>query len=78
MGRPGDYFFLLIFCWISSVLIGYVFNIHLLMDAMVLSVLYIWCQFNKDVIVNFWFGTKMKAMYLPFVLLGFNMLMGGG
>lgn len=48
------------------------------MDPMVLSVLYIWCQLNKDVIVNFWFGTRFKAMYLPWVLLGFNMILSGG
>ncbi|CAG2111869.1 unnamed protein product [Medioppia subpectinata] len=50
----------------------------LLMDPMVLSVLYIWCNLNKEVIVNFWFGTQFKALYLPWVLLGFNIIMGGG
>lgn len=45
---------------------------------MVLSVLYIWCQLNKDTIVNFWFGTRFKAMYLPWVLLAFNMIISGG
>lgn len=45
---------------------------------MVLSVLYIWCQLNKDTIVSFWFGTRFKAMYLPWVLLAFNMIISGG
>lgn len=48
------------------------------MDIMVLSVLYIWCQLNKDTIVTFWFGTRFKAMYLPWVLLAFNMVINGG
>lgn len=48
------------------------------MDPMVLSVLYVWCQLNKEVIVSFWFGTRFKAMYLPWVLLGFNMLLSNG
>lgn len=48
------------------------------MDPMVLSVLYVWCQLNKDDIVNFWFGTRFKAMYLPWVLLAFNMIIAGG
>jgi Derlin-1 len=48
------------------------------MDPMVLSVLYVWCQLNREVIVSFWFGTRFKAMYLPWVLLGFNMLMSNG
>lgn len=48
------------------------------MDPMVLSVLYVWCQLNKDVIVSFWFGTKFKAMYLPWVLMGINLILSGG
>lgn len=47
------------------------------MDPMILSVLYVWCQLNKDVVVNFWFGTRFKAMYLPWVLLGFNFILSG-
>ena len=31
------------------------------MDPMIISVLYIWCQLNKDTIVNFWFGTQFKV-----------------
>ncbi|RWS09248.1 Derlin-1-like protein [Dinothrombium tinctorium] len=77
-GRPADYLFLLLFNWISITIVAYWCNIMLLMDPMILSVLYIWSQLNKDVIVTFWFGTQFKAMYLPWVLLGFNMIMGGG
>lgn len=51
---------------------------QILMEPMVLSVLYVWCQLNKDVIVSFWFGTRFKAMYLPWVLLVFNMVVSGG
>jgi len=35
--------------------------LQLLMNPMILSVLYIWCQFNKDQIVQFWFGTQFKV-----------------
>ena len=31
------------------------------MDPMVLSVLYIWCQLNRDTIVSFWFGMRFKV-----------------
>ncbi|XP_018916461.1 derlin-1 [Bemisia tabaci] len=77
-GRPADYFFMLLFNWISCVIIGLLMNIPLLMDPMVLSVLYVWCQLNRDVIVTFWFGTRFKAMFLPWVLFGFNMIMSNG
>ena len=44
---------------------------------LVISVLYVWCQVNRDTIVQFWFGTQFKAMYLPWALAGFNVLLGG-
>lgn len=48
------------------------------MDPMIMSVLYVWCQLNKEVIVRFWFGTQFKAMYLPWILLGFNLILSSG
>lgn len=77
-GRPADYFFLLLFNWITIVIVALFSNTWLLMDPMILSVLYIWCQINKDVIVSFWFGTRFKAVYLPWVLFGFNFILRGG
>jgi len=77
-GRPADFLFMLIFNWIWIVIIAFFLNIYILMDCMVLSVMYIWCQYNKDQIVSFWFGTRFKAMYLPWVLAGFNLIIRGG
>ncbi|KAF5275096.1 hypothetical protein FQA39_LY07033 [Lamprigera yunnana] len=77
-GKPADYFFMLIFNWLCCIIVALMADIMILLDMMVLSVLYIWCQLNKDVIVNFWFGTRFKAMYLPWALLGFNMVLSGG
>ena len=31
------------------------------MDPLVLSALYVWCQVNKDAIVQFWFGMQFKV-----------------
>ncbi|KAI4469018.1 der1-like protein derlin [Holotrichia oblita] len=77
-GKPADYFTLLVFNWLCAVIIGLILNFSILLEIMVLSVLYVWCQLNKDVIVSFWFGTRFKAMYLPWVFLGFNMILSGG
>ena len=68
---------MLIFNWILSVIISLFMRIPFLMDPMVMSILYVWCQLNKDTIVNFWFGTQFKAMYLPWVLFGFNLIIAG-
>ena len=51
---------------------------QILMEPLILSVLYIWCQLNRDTIVTFWFGTRFKAMYLPWVLVAFNWILRGG
>ncbi|XP_064598969.1 derlin-1-like [Liolophura sinensis] len=77
-GRPADYMFMMIFNWLCLVIVGFAMNLMLLMDPMILSVLYVWCQLNRDEIVSFWFGTRFKAMYLPWVLLAFNMIIGQG
>ncbi|CAB3229734.1 unnamed protein product [Arctia plantaginis] len=77
-GKPADYLYMLLFNWFCCVVIGLLVGLMILMDPMVLSVLYVWCQLNKDVIVSFWFGTRFKAMYLPWVLLAFNLIISGG
>lgn len=77
-GRPADYLYMLIFNWICITIIALFADIYFLMEPMVLAVLYIWCQANKDTIVQFWFGTQFKAMYLPWVLVAFNMVIRGG
>jgi len=46
-GRPADYLFMLTFNWLLSVVVALFMKIPMLMDPMVLSVLYIWCQLNK-------------------------------
>lgn len=50
----------------------------MLMDPLVLSVIYVYCMINQDQIVSFWFGTRFKARYLPWALLGVNFILGGG
>jgi derlin-1 len=77
-GRPADYLFMLLFNWIVCTIICFAAEIYFLLEPMVLSVLYVWCQFNKDTIVSFWFGTRFKAIYLPWILVGFNMILRGG
>lgn len=75
---PADYLFMLLLNWACCVILGVVANFYYLMDPMVLSVLYVWCHLNKDVIVSFWFGTRFKAVYLPWVLLAFNFILSSG
>ncbi|XP_033059139.1 derlin-1 isoform X2 [Trachypithecus francoisi] len=76
-GRPADYLFMLLFNWICIVITGLTMDMQLLMIPLIMSVLYVWAQLNRDMIVSFWFGTRFKACYLPWVILGFNYIIGG-
>lgn len=77
-GHPADYLFMLIFNWIFSTIVCFFAEVYFLLEPMVLSVLYVWCQFNKDSRISFWFGMVFKAIYLPWVLVAFNMILRGG
>ncbi|XP_062320835.1 derlin-1 [Osmerus eperlanus] len=76
-GRPADYVFMLLFNWICIVITGLMMDMQLLMIPLIMSVLYVWAQLNRDMVVSFWFGTRFKACYLPWVILGFNYIIGG-
>ncbi|KAG8133921.1 hypothetical protein E2320_011666 [Naja naja] len=69
-GRPADYMFMLLFNWICIVvsfpepaanITGLAMNMQLLMIPLIMSVLYVWAQLNRDMIVSFWFGTRFKV-----------------
>ncbi|XP_068937156.1 derlin-1 isoform X1 [Petaurus breviceps papuanus] len=76
-GRPADYMFMLLFNWVCIVITGLIMDMQLLMIPLIMSVLYVWAQLNREMIVSFWFGTRFKACYLPWVILVFNYIIGG-
>ncbi|OAF71911.1 hypothetical protein A3Q56_00310 [Intoshia linei] len=77
--RPDQYFYLLFFNWIIittlALLIG---NPLITCPSLIMAMIYIWSKYNANIIVTFWFGVKFKAMYFPFVLMGLNLVIGGG
>ncbi|XP_059922112.1 derlin-1 [Gadus macrocephalus] len=76
-GKPADYLFMLLFNWLCIVITGLLMDMQLLMIPLIMSVLYVWAQLNRDTVVSFWFGTRFKASYLPWVILGFNWVIQG-
>lgn len=38
-------------------------SIPFMLEPMVMAVLYVWSQLNKDTIVSFWFGTRFKVLF---------------
>ncbi|CAI4222200.1 unnamed protein product [Auanema sp. JU1783] len=76
-GRPADYLFMLLVNWIVCTGLCLALGSYFMLEPMVISVLYVWCQLNKETIVSFWFGTRFKALYLPWVLCGVNAVLRG-
>nr|CAH8873054.1 unnamed protein product [Trichobilharzia regenti] len=77
LGRTADYVFMFMFTWLTLVIVSFLAAFYVLLEPMVLTVLYIWSQLNRDVPVQFWFGMQFKAMYFPWVLVIFNLIVRG-
>lgn len=75
--KPADYCMMLLTVWLTMLIVAYFFSLMIVGPILVMSILYTWCYVNKDAIVSFYFGTSFPAMYLPWALLGFNILLGG-
>jgi len=75
--KPADYATMLLTTWLVMLCCAYFFNLMIVGPILVMAILYTWCYVNKDTIVSFYFGTSFPAMYLPWALLGFNILLGG-
>jgi len=76
-GRRADYVFFILFSCVCLLIIGSIFTFYLLGEGLTFAIVYLWSQLNREVIVSFMFGARFKAIYLPWVLLAFNILMGG-
>eukprot|EP00049_Salpingoeca_infusionum_P005673 m.95206 g.95206 ORF g.95206 m.95206 type:complete len:244 (+) comp13047_c0_seq1:181-912(+) len=76
-GAPGDFVWMLTILWVALLVVAFVFSFMLIGIPLTIGVLYVWSKVNADVTVSFWFGSKFPAMYLPWVLWAFSILMGG-
>uniref|UniRef100_D3TNC1 Derlin n=1 Tax=Glossina morsitans morsitans TaxID=37546 RepID=D3TNC1_GLOMM len=74
---PADYLYMQLVISAMAVIGGLIFNVSFLMDILVVAVTYVWCHLNKDVIVTFWFGSRFKAIYLPWILAGLELVFHG-
>ena len=40
-----------------------------------MAVIYVWCQYNKDVQLSFFFGTRFKASIFPWIMFAFHFIL---
>jgi len=76
-GKPADMAYMLMILFSTTIAVGCLMNLAVLFKIPIIAVIYVWCNLNKDVIVPFYFGLKVPAQYLPWVLCLFSMVVGG-
>ncbi|RUP44775.1 hypothetical protein BC936DRAFT_149023 [Jimgerdemannia flammicorona] len=76
--RTADYLFFVLFVMGLELIASYFLSLFLLGDALMLALVYVWSQHFRHKIVSFLFGFTFKAVYLPWVLVAYDILLGSG
>ncbi|RIA96119.1 Der1-like family-domain-containing protein, partial [Glomus cerebriforme] len=81
-GRTADYIVFLLFEVLTILILGwlgwYTRGLVLLNQSLIMAIICTWSLYNRQDYVNFLFGIRFKGVYLPFVLLMFDMLVISG
>lgn len=75
-GRTADFFFMLLFGGTLLIIIAPFFNIKFLGIALTFMMVYVWSRRNPSIRMNFLGLFNFTAPYLPWVLLGFSLVIG--
>lgn len=76
-GQPADYlWFLLMNITLLSLMNAYM-GLSVMWEGFSMAIVHVWSQYNKAVTVNFMFGLKFPAVYLPGVMAIYSLVMGG-
>jgi len=75
--RTGDFVWMILLGMGSLLIVGICVPFVLLGKPLIFMLLYYWSRKNPDAMMSFFFGITFKGIYLPWVLMGFTMLMGG-
>lgn len=74
-GSSADYLWMLILCMGMNLLVGHFFQLMILSDSLLFTIMYVWSRREPNAMTNFW-GFPFKVLYLPWVLLGVRLLFG--
>eukprot|EP01123_Difflugia_compressa_P013970 TRINITY_DN681_c1_g2_i1.p1 TRINITY_DN681_c1_g2~~TRINITY_DN681_c1_g2_i1.p1 ORF type:complete len:256 (+),score=27.59 TRINITY_DN681_c1_g2_i1:51-770(+) len=77
MNETADYLWMIIIGGLLLLLPGYFVPLPILGISLIMMIIYYWARKNPDIGMSFFFGLRFKAIYLPFVLIGFRILLGG-
>ncbi|KAI9030963.1 Der1-like family-domain-containing protein [Phycomyces nitens] len=77
LGRTADYIYFHLIVGIIQLVAAYFLELYVLSDGLLLAVAYLWSQHNKETMMTFMFGLRFKALYLPWVLVAYDLLSSG-
>ncbi|CAK1580270.1 unnamed protein product [Parnassius mnemosyne] len=75
-GRTADFVVMFIFSGVLMILSAFFVNLLFLGQAFTIMIVYVWSRRNVFVRMNFFGLMNFQAPYLPWVLLGFSVLLG--
>lgn len=75
-GRTADFFMMFVFGGCSMIFLGLFVNLLFLGQAFTIMLVYVWSRRNPFITMNFFGLINFQAPFLPWVLLGFSVLLG--
>lgn len=75
-GRSADFFYMFLFGGALMTLVALFVNLVFLGQAFTIMLVYVWSRRNPYIRMNFFGLLNFQAPYLPWVLLGFSLLLG--
>lgn len=75
-GRTADFVTMFLFGSLLMIVFAFVVNLLFLGQAFTIMLVYVWARRNPHVRMNFFGLLSFNAPYLPWVLLGFSVLLG--
>ncbi|ORZ33547.1 Der1-like family-domain-containing protein [Catenaria anguillulae PL171] len=76
-GRSADFAVVVVLVMLFSLVTAYFFDLLVLTDPLMMALVYLWSNDSPHTPVGFMFGMQFQAMYLPWVLAGWDLLMTG-
>lgn len=68
VGRSADYLYFLLMSTLALNVLNFLVGMASLWESFSMVIVYVWAMNNRQVIVNFMFGIKFPAVYLPAIL----------
>uniref|UniRef100_A0A1B6C6I4 Derlin n=1 Tax=Clastoptera arizonana TaxID=38151 RepID=A0A1B6C6I4_9HEMI len=75
-GKTADFVMMFLFGGICMIIFAFFINLLFLGQAFTIMLVYVWSRRNPFIMMNFFGLISFQAPYLPWVLLGFSVLLG--